>query len=144
MNFRVLFLIITACTMSCNTSKTVFNPQTSEKDIITFGSGGGFTGQVTKYYLTKDGNIYTQNGDSTDKVGKISKTVSGQIFANYIALQLDKMSLNEPGNRYYFVALTTKGIKKEITWGKAPIENANLDTYYKVLMNTVKSFKSPM
>ncbi len=139
MNLRLLFLIFFINIMtSCNTSKPVFDPDTTKKDYLVFGNGGGFTGQVTKYFLTKDGNIYLKNGDSTEEAGNISKSVSAQIFANYTMLKLDEVSLNEPGNKYYFIQLSSKKGKYALKWGKATLENSNIETYYKVLMNTVK------
>ncbi len=142
MIIKAIFLtFILVNIISCHTSKSVFSLQTSKKDILIFGSGGGFTGQVTKYYLTKDGKIYLQNAEVAEKAGNISKSVSAQIFANYIMLNLDKLELNEPGNKYYFIELTTPNKKTAIKWGKSPLENSNIDTYYKVLMNTVKTLK---
>ncbi len=142
MNRRVFFLIFSLVVIvSCSSSKSVFNPQTSKMDFMTFGTGGGFTGQVTKYYLTKNGTLYTQIGDITEKVGTISKSSCAQIYANYTLLGLDTLSLNEPGNKYYFIELSSKNVKNAIKWGKSPLENTNIDTYFKVLMNTVKEIK---
>ena len=132
MNFRTSLLIfLAAITMSCSTSKSEFIPEKIKKDTISFGSGGGFTGQVTKYYMTKDGKIYVQNADHIVKAGTISTSVSAQLFANYTNLNLDKLSLNEPGNKYYFIEMSSKNGKNVIKWGKSPLQNSNLETYIK-------------
>ncbi len=124
---------------SCKSSKPVFNPDDTKKDFLIFGNGGGFTGQVTKYYLTKDGDVYQQSGDTTELRGTVIKSVSAQIFTNFNSLGLNQLSINEPGNRYFFVELKEGNSKVSLTWGKEPLGNKNLEIFYKVLMNSVKS-----
>jgi hypothetical protein len=122
---------------SCQSKKIVFDPQNTRKDYLVFGNGGGFTGQVTKYYLTKDGNIYAQNGEKTELTGQISKAVCTQVFSNFTTLGLEKSSLNEPGNRYYFLELKSSKISHSLKWGKSPLKDPNIENYYKILMSLV-------
>lgn len=127
--------------MSCQSSKTVFNPETSEKTFLTFGSGGGFTGRVIKYYLLEDGTIYTKNGDEIIKVGKTPKQMSKQVFVNYEKLGLSTSNVNEPGNRYSFIERNSGKNKSTIMWGKEPLQNNDIETYFAILMNIVKKIK---
>jgi hypothetical protein len=127
--------------MSCKSSKAVFNPETTEKVYLTFGSGGGFTGKVIKYYMLEDGTIYTKSGDEIIKLGKATKQMSTQVFANYESLGLHKINLNEPGNKYSFIERSNEGEKNAIMWGKSSLDNSNVETYFSILMNIVKKVK---
>lgn len=130
-----------ASIVSCKSSKTLFNPESSGQTFLAFGSGGGFTGKIIKYYLLIDGTIYTKNGDEIVKIGKASKQMSTQVFANYESLGLDKINLNEPGNKYSYIERNNGSNKNTITWGKEPLQNNNIETYFAILMNIVKKIK---
>ena len=128
-------------TMSCKSTKTVFDPETSDKEMIIFGTGGGFTGKVIKYIITTDGNMYSYNGTETSKIAKAPKAMTDQVFANYNNLGMAKMTLNEPGNKYSFIEYQKSGDKNKVVWGKNPLENKNVETYFALLMNIVKKLK---
>ena len=138
--FALIALILN---MSCKTSKVVFNPETSDKMFLTFGSGGGFTGKVMTYYLTEDGSLYTKSGDEITKVGKAAKEIAKQAFTNYESLGLMKVNLNDPGNRYSFIERKNGSEKNAIKWGNNPLGNKNIETYFAVLMNIVKKINPP-
>jgi len=128
--------------LSCKSSKMVFDPVTSKKEFIAFGLGGGFTGKVLKYFITKDGIIYTHSGEEIKKIGVSPKRITGQVFSNLNTLGLDKIMLNEPGNKYFFIEPHLQGSSNKMIWGKEPLNNPNIETYFEILMNTVKAINN--
>jgi hypothetical protein len=137
--FIKIFLLLNLTIMSsCKTNKAAFDPSNTEKDFITFGNGGGISGQVKKYYFTNDGKIYLQETDNIKLVYSLPEKTSNQIFGSYLKLGLDKNILNEPGNRYYFLEMKTKEVNHALKWGKNEIQNPNIEKFYTVLMNLVK------
>lgn len=139
--FFSIILFVLMVNISCKSSKKVFDPATHDKAYLTFGSGGGFSGKVIKYYLTEDGYLYMQDGDQNVMVGKAPKTMTEQVMGNYDKLGFDKMDLNEPGNKYLFIERKKDGQTTMIKWGKLPLKNKNVNTYFDVLMSVVKKLK---
>ncbi len=133
---KLILLMGSICSvMSCKTKETIFNPGTYEKPMITFGSGGGFTGRVISYSLTSGGDLYTSNHDQYTLLGKADKKVVNQIFANYKSLGLKELMLDEPGNKYYFIEFKSKDINKNLKWGLNPLDNKNLSVFYNILLD---------
>jgi hypothetical protein len=124
--------------MSCASKKQVFDPQADKKDYIYFGNGGGFTGAVTKYYLTSDGNIYMEAAIEYKKIASVPADNAKQFFINYTSLGMDKTILNEPGNRYFFIGRESQDQSNMLKWGKNPVVSPNIETMYNILMNMVK------
>ncbi|MBK8347449.1 MAG: hypothetical protein IPL08_07410 [Saprospiraceae bacterium] len=133
-----ILLVLTSCLMSCKSSKVAFDPTSTKKEYFSFGSGGGFTGKVIKYYLTKDGILYTKDGEDIKKAGMAPKAIVNQLFQNFTGLGLDKIELNDPGNKYSFIESQSKGTTYKLQWGKNPLENKNVETFYSILMDVVK------
>ena len=135
----ILFSVVNLVMMpSCKSSKITFDPENTTQDFITFGNGGGITGQSKKYYFTNDGKIYLQNIDSIQLVTTLPVKTSAQIFESYMKLGLDKNILNEPGNRYYFLEMKTKDMNHALKWGRNELLNPNIEKFYTILMNFVK------
>ncbi len=139
--YKALFLSLTMFALSCSGTKQAFDPQSSKKDYLSFGNGGGFSGQVKKYYLLRDGSLWVSAAGGNEKVGSLSKSVCSQFFKNFVTLGLDKMSLNEPGNRYYFLGQRIKNTDMTLKWGKEPLADKNVETLYNILMNSVKDLE---
>jgi hypothetical protein len=124
--------------ISCGTKKPMFDPNDMKSDYISFGSGGGFTGKVSSYFLNTQGDIFAPSDTTFIKVTSISEEMVEQVFANYTALGLDKMILNDPGNKYYFIERNIKGEKQILKWGNNPLDNKNIATYFDILMKPLK------
>ena len=135
-NFVLIFLVISI--ISCKSSKQIFDPNKTKKEFLVFGVDGGFTGKVLKYYITKDGSVYSHSGEEIKKIGVSPKGLTNQVFSNYISLEMDKIILNEPGNKYFFIESNLNDSSNKMTWGKEPLNNPNVETYFEILMNTVK------
>lgn len=138
--FTTSFLLLILCIhiISCGTKKPVFDPTTTKTDYISFGKGGGFTGKVNRYYLNDSGEIFVASDSTFTKITTVSTEMTNQIFKNYTVLGLDKMILNDPGNKYYFIERNIGGEKQILTWGKNPLDNTNISTYFDILMKPVK------
>lgn len=89
------------------------NLQTS--DSLHFGSGGGFTGKVNSYILTRKGQVTSNKSKKT--LNQLTEQEVDQIFNNYEALGLADMKMKQPGNLYYFVERELNGQKHRLTWG---------------------------
>lgn len=135
---NIFFILIYVSFMSCHVSKNTFNPDDTPQIYIYFGSGGGFTGQVSAYYLTNDGALYEKNVDTLNFIGKVEKRTTTQIFSNFKKLELDQFQINQPGNRFYFIDYCSNNSNHSLKWGKEALENQSLETYYSILMNVVK------
>jgi hypothetical protein len=144
MNFRTLLSLLTIMISiaSCTTNQKMFDPGNTQEEYVAFGTGGGFTGRVSKYYLTKKGDIYTKDGDTLSKIGSTSKTMVAQIFSNYQNTKLSGLKLNEPGNKYYFVEMNLADHKNIIKWGMNPLSDKTIETYHAILMNLIKKLNN--
>lgn len=132
--FSILFLSI-----SCQNK--VYNPLTYEGEMLEWGTGGGFTGAVSTWCLLDNGRIYksADNGKSYEEINKISRTSADQFFNNYETLSLENLTLNEPGNKYYFLTMKKKEKLHKLTWGYKELENKVPAILHHNLMNAVKT-----
>ncbi len=144
MSFKSILITLTVIIlmMACKTNKQMFDPENTKEEYVAFGSGGGFTGRVSKYFLTKKGDIYSNEGDAVTKIGSAPKAMTAQIFSNYQKMDLANLKLNEPGNKYYFVEMNLGDHKNSIKWGSNPLSNKTIETYYTILMNLVKKLNT--
>lgn len=100
---------------SCG-SQEPFVPETYEQEFITFGNGGGITGAVTQFYILKDGRTYKQiSSDSLRYIGQLDQKVISQQFNGFEKWGMKEMSINDPGNRYFFLDSNTG--HNRLTWG---------------------------
>ena len=95
-------------------------------DQILFGTGGGFSGEVNKFILLQNGQIFHENykpyGDkSTQRVVQelepMPKKVAAEFYLRMDSLRLDKYDFFRPGNMYSFMGLQTELIDHEVRWG---------------------------
>ncbi len=142
LGFPVFVMVFCLSTFSCSTKKPIFDPNEAESDYILFGSGGGFTGKVNNYYLNKNGDVFLPKDTTFVKVSSVSEEMVNQIFKNYTVLGLDKMILNDPGNKYYFIERNINGQKQTLKWGNNPLDNNNVKTYFDILMKPIKDESS--
>jgi hypothetical protein len=115
-----------------------FDPESRTNTHLYFGTGGGFTGAVTSYYLASDGKIYAKKGEEITKLATVPKPMTIQIFNNYSKLGLDKMILSDPGNKYSFIERRESGESQRLTWGNSKLDNPNVQIFFDILMKAVK------
>ena len=137
----ILLCFILATIFACK-SKPI-NLNTYDQEVITIGSGGGFTGVSTTYYITPTGEVFRNGLSDTSyiSVGKLDAKVVDQQFKSYNKMGLDKVSHNDPGNRYYFLSVGKKGKTTPIQWGGGEELNQVLPVFHRNIMELIKSLE---
>lgn len=106
--------------------------------VLYFGSGGGFAGTSTRYSLHADGRLERQQGapGGTAPAPVAFPTQPAAVVAKYFkafdALPADSLTLQQPGNMYYFLeGQTAAGRRVALTWGAngAPVSRAAQSLY---------------
>ena len=87
---------------------------------IHFGEGGGITGAITAYCLLKNGQLFDKKHFTEDfkilKKGK--RRPAKKLFKACRKMDIEKIDLNNPGDKYYFIQYQTGAINHKITWGR--------------------------
>jgi hypothetical protein len=132
----ILLLLCLFLYNSCSSSK-VKQPSEFADAQITFGSGGGFTGLVTDYTLLGNGQLFKRSSKDNQfvELKKGKKNAAQQALENYTFLGIDQLTVNDPGNLYYFIEHKTKeGKTHRLTWGNgASPQEEKLKLYYSLL-----------
>lgn len=139
-------LLFTALLFSaCKTKQYTFD--TYEGNVLAIGSGGGFTGANSKYYLFENGQLFKSNkgGESPQELGRIDQTLIQQQFNNYYSLGLDKLELDDAGNMtYYIIMHPNTDHQHMIKWGGgSTTPSKELEQYYKLLSAIIKKNNNP-
>ena len=106
---------------------------------INFGEGGGITGSITEYCLLKNGQLFNKKhfteGFKPFKKGK--RRTAKKLFKTCKKMEIEKIDLNNPGDKYYFILYQKGDIHHKITWGrnmeKVPVEVSELYASLKAL-----------
>lgn len=100
---------------------------------ISFGNGGGFTGQVKTYTLTTDDKIL----DNGTEIKKIDSKKTLELYTK--AKKLEGYSFNTPENMYYFIEIKTNGKVNRIVWGSnSTTVDKSVSELYNQLTSTTK------
>lgn len=132
---RVLSLIFIVVLFSCSAQKELYvdNPQ-----ILSFGSGGGFTNQSIEYRLHSDGKLWKFKGLENDSslLKQIKKEDTRQIFNKAYKLGLDTLKFNNPGNMSYYIHIKSKTLDNKILWSNGNNQmQYEIIEFYKTLIN---------
>ena len=108
--------------------------------VLCIGSGGGFTGVSTSYFLLENGDLFRNGLSDTSyiKVGKLPKRITNQQFKGFDAMGFNNLDMNDPGNRYYYLEMSDKHRKHKIQWGGNQGDDQTLKIFHKNLMNYIK------
>lgn len=123
---KILFVIILFVLCSCSTCKVA---KLSPIQEIQYGSGGGFTGNVTTYTLKSDGTLWQQE----KQISKLSCDALSSIFE--LAEQLPKEDFVQPGNVYSFVKIISKDATYYYAWTAGKLPDAKVTELYTKLNN---------
>ncbi len=104
---KVLLAWIGVVIIACASVKS---PAQSGIESITFGGGGGFTGETKSYTLTAEGKLSEKGIDMKNVESKEMKEVLKK------AIDLRTYKLNQPGNMSYFIEIRTKDEVNRIVW----------------------------
>ena len=138
----VLFTFLSLSLLLFSDCKTVqYTPSDYPREQISFGTGGGFSGIVTEYFLLGNGDFFkmSSRNDTYQKGTRIDANRCEQIFANYRFLGIEDIEFNHPGNLYYFITHKSGEHEHQIVWGDSAHEvDENAKLFYKNLTNLVR------
>ena len=119
---KILFTILSVFVFStCSTCKVTKLSPIRE---IQYGSGGGFTGNVTAYTLKSDGTLWRQN----KQIAKLSCEELSPIFE--LAEQLPKENYVQPGNMYSFIQVVMKDTIFYYSWTADKVPDLKVTELY--------------
>lgn len=109
-------------------------------DSLVFGSGGGLTGQVTAYRITKSaiekGKGLTSISYSTKE--KFSKRKFKKLQSEASVIYTNTEAFSHPGNTYRFLEIHCSRSSKKFVWGASDfIVPNNVKEFYDKLITTV-------
>ena len=144
MKFIILLvsLVIMVVMAACSAQKA--HPDAYAKSKIIFGSGGGFTGAVTTYCLTEEGQLFKKASMNADWEAVVvsDKKSAQQCFSIISTIDFNRIILNQPGNRYRFIEYKSDTIDHKVLWGRNKDEVPNeLLILYKLLNDTIETPK---
>jgi hypothetical protein len=134
---KFTYLLVMSCLMSaCQPKPAVYTGYKSRE--LTFGSGGGFSGQTTTYLLHEDGVVFRRSKpDQTPEYQRrISKKEAKRFFETYDALKISELNIREPGNMSYFLGMNQGGEHKSIIWSQPAQIPAGVKDLYDQLSTT--------
>jgi hypothetical protein len=117
-----------------------YTPATFPGKQLTFGSGGGFSGQVTEYTLLENGQLFQHNTLTKEmkQLRRLGWKKRRWAFAEAEKLNLNKLSFNHPGNRYYFIQVKKGDATHRVTWGNpTEVTPPQLEEFYQQLLSKV-------
>lgn len=131
-------LILALPFLSCKTQEKIYTPESYAREIISFGSGGGFTGKTTSYSILRNGQMFKNgsevSGVASGELNKLEDKIVDQLFLNFVNLKLVEITLDDPGNMYRFINYKENGNIHQIKWGGKNEEvPKNVKTFYKIL-----------
>ncbi len=145
-NTQILpFLLAFALLSACHPKH--YTPGEFPGEQLRFGSGGGFTGAVTEYILLENGQLFRMDSrrKDTTEIAKLTKKEAKHLLEEAEELHLEKTTIEEPGNIYYFIGMKKKEEMHKVTWGKPDYTiDAKIEAFYKKLIETTKKADKPM
>lgn len=129
----VLIVIFASCSLTKQIEKTGYTS-------IAFGTGGGFTNQITTYTLSADGSLWKQNNLSNDSIfiKKVKKVEVRDLFSKAQNQGLDTLHFTNPGNIYHFILISSRGKSNKIVWGSDDNAPSVVRSYYSELSEISK------
>jgi len=128
-------MICTLLTFSCATQRQHIKSVNGITE-ISFGKGGGFTGQTEEYLLTGKAEVFKiMNGEKT-KLKEITKGDIRNITQQIKDLQFQNIKIAETGNMTYFVEVRAKKYTNRVTWSDIT-DAPQLKELYKTLVKTL-------
>lgn len=114
---------------SCMTSKISVKTGIEE---ISFGNGGGFTGEIKTYKLTADCKLF----EKEIELKKIESKKTLELFNQ--AKELKDLNFNEPENIYSFIEIKTKEKTNRIVWAysSTKVDKKVIELYNELLTTT--------
>lgn len=110
---------------------------------IYFGSGGGFTGNVTTYTLSPDLNLYKTESIAQKKelLRSISKKELAGIATAFTKMNFKDIAVNTPGNMSQFITIKENGKVYTSIWSGKTSGNESIDKLYSQLIQLLPNKK---
>ncbi len=89
---------------------------------IMVGSGGGFTGASTTYYLLENGKLFGRRSRDTTYtfIGQQTAANTKRVFSSVeVSCKIKTTKFDEPGNTYKFVQWRKGKLAYKVSWGAA-------------------------
>jgi hypothetical protein len=105
-------------------------------ETITFGSGGGFTGQVQAYVLLENGQLFhrARIGGELKELEMVKKREAKACFEKARLIPWREIGEGEPDNVYHYIEYKTSDKAQKHTWGKQKSSSATpIDSLYRML-----------
>ena len=116
---KALNIVIILLSVVCTACTTIGIMENNRVETVSFGSGGGVTGEIITYTLNRDGNIY-RNGSFMKRVPK--KEVN-RLFGKLKTISDYHYNISD--NMCNFIEINIKSKKNEIVWG---VVDKNIDS----------------
>ena len=94
------------------------------QDYITLKKGGGVTGNITAFRISRSGQVAKGSGSIEPEFlefAQLRKSKTKKYFRKTRAL-LKEQTFNYPGNTYTAIELVEEGNKGKVVWGDAAFE----------------------
>lgn len=115
-HLSIIFLVLSFVIVSCSSQEKLANYKDVE---ISFGSGGGYTGQEIVYTINSDGEVFMSDNlkNETTELPKLKTKKTLELFEQLTEINIGSLDFNHPGNMYSFIQETKEGKSKKIVWG---------------------------
>jgi len=137
-HFTPILLVLTFVFVGCSSQEKL----TKYKDVeISFGNGGGYTGQEITYSLSSDGTLKMTDRlkNETVEITKLKANKTLELFEKLSELNIAGLEFNKPGNMYSFIQETKDGKSQKIVWGDGQeIPPKAILDYYQLLNSYIK------
>jgi hypothetical protein len=137
-SFILLFLL--PFLFQCN--RTTYTSGNFPAEYLTFGKGGGYSGELTTYFILPNGQVFHTSGLSADTLAHapIGKRSAKSLLDRFSSLGLDTLEFNHPGNMYRFVGKHSQDKVLKLTMGDLQMPTpASLKDFYQELSESVKA-----
>jgi hypothetical protein len=129
-----LSAILAFLTIACAGPEKLLSDTSAER--IYFGKSGGFTNIPMSYVLIDNSYIFRVEKDNYIPVRKLNRKEVIAINQQREEANLEKLTLNEPGNMTYYIRVVKESFEKEIKWTDTST-NEQVKDLYKALIITV-------
>lgn len=109
------------------------------------GSGGGFSGATTTYYLLDNGRLFRQTSADTValSLGQLTTRTTTRLF-NQVEkrCRIRQTHFNHPGNLYQFVGWQRGQARCTVTWASDVTPPAGYEAFYQQFLRRLPSSQS--
>lgn len=107
---------------------------------INFGSGGGYSGQVSTYTLSTTGKLEITESltGKTALLPNMKKSKVKKVYSTLAEMDFEKIQFNHPGNMYYFIEQAKGDTTHKVVWGDGgEAVPAEVQSFYDLLISSM-------